>query len=156
MNTSNPFQLPSCLQRADLEQRRQKRFQKIVVTVIAGSAALLVVLLIEGCMSEHANAAATMPAIAEKPQTVVAVTEQKPATLPLTPVASASTAAPVASKQNLVSTTVASSAVYVVRPGDTLTRIAKLYRITIKALKEANSLNSDTLAVGAKLKVPTA
>jgi hypothetical protein len=56
MNASNPFQIPSCFQ-AHLEQRRRKRFRKIVVTAIAVFVALLVGLLIEGCMSQHSQAA---------------------------------------------------------------------------------------------------
>jgi membrane protein involved in colicin uptake len=59
MKTSNPFQIPSCLQRANLQQRRQERFKQAVVVSIAALAALLVILLIQGCVSEHAQAEAT-------------------------------------------------------------------------------------------------
>ncbi len=61
MKTSNPFQIPTCLQRADHERRRQERFKKIVVFSIAAVATLLVVLLIQGCVSEHAKTAAARP-----------------------------------------------------------------------------------------------
>lgn len=45
---------------------------------------------------------------------------------------------------------------YTVRPGDTLERIARRYNITIKKLKEHNSLTSDKIIVGRKLKIPAA
>jgi LysM repeat protein len=46
--------------------------------------------------------------------------------------------------------------VYEVKPGDTLTRIARNYRTTVKALKSLNRLESDTIIVGATLKLPAA
>jgi hypothetical protein len=57
MSTANPFQIPSCLQRADLRQRRQEQFKRGVVAVVAALATLLVALLIQGCVSEHAKTA---------------------------------------------------------------------------------------------------
>jgi hypothetical protein len=59
MKTANPFQIPSCLQRADLQQRRRDRFKKIVVGSVAAFVALLVVLLIQGCVSEHSKTPTT-------------------------------------------------------------------------------------------------
>jgi uncharacterized membrane protein SpoIIM required for sporulation len=67
VNTSNPFQIPACLQRADLEQRRRKRFQKIVMASVAGFVVLLVLLLIEGCVSEHARTSTTAKATVVSP-----------------------------------------------------------------------------------------
>jgi LysM repeat protein len=46
--------------------------------------------------------------------------------------------------------------IYVVKSGDTLTRIAKTHRTTIQALKSSNDLASDKIIVGQKLKIPTA
>src|SRR5204863_4503949 len=44
---------------------------------------------------------------------------------------------------------------YVVRPGDTLTRIAGRYRSTVRALANVNRLDpSDYLLVGTRLRVP--
>src|ERR1700690_1973463 len=54
MNTSNPFQIPVCLQRADSQQRRRERFKRGFIPALAALVALLVGLLIEGCMSEQA------------------------------------------------------------------------------------------------------
>jgi hypothetical protein len=58
--TSNPFQIPPCFQRADLQQRRRERIKKVVVILVAATAALLVLLLIEGCVTEHAKASAAV------------------------------------------------------------------------------------------------
>jgi len=46
--------------------------------------------------------------------------------------------------------------VYVVKPGDTLSHIAKLHGTTVKTLKAVNGLDGDMIAVGTKLKLPTA
>jgi len=47
-----------------------------------------------------------------------------------------------------------STGVYVVKSGDTLTRIAKFQGTTVKAAKTANHLKSDRIFVGEKLKLP--
>jgi LysM repeat protein len=44
--------------------------------------------------------------------------------------------------------------VYVVKPGDNLTRIAKAHGTTAKAIREASGLKTDRILVGQKLKVP--
>jgi len=46
------------------------------------------------------------------------------------------------------------SDVYVVKSGDTLGKIAKDHATTIKALRDANSLKTDRITVGQKLKLP--
>ena len=46
--------------------------------------------------------------------------------------------------------------VYVVKSGDTLSRIAKAHRTTVEAIEAANGLNDDLILVGAKLKIPEA
>jgi LysM repeat protein len=43
---------------------------------------------------------------------------------------------------------------YVVKSGDTLIRIATDYKTTVKALRSANSLTTDKIKVGQKLKIP--
>lgn len=42
---------------------------------------------------------------------------------------------------------------YTIRKGDTLTRISRIYGISISSLKRINNLKSDTLYIGQKLKV---
>lgn len=44
--------------------------------------------------------------------------------------------------------------IYVVKSGDTLTKIAAQYGITVKALRSANDLTTDRIRVGQKLKLP--
>ncbi|HEY5912819.1 MAG TPA: LysM peptidoglycan-binding domain-containing protein [Verrucomicrobiae bacterium] len=44
--------------------------------------------------------------------------------------------------------------VYSVQSGDTLTKIAEKFKVTIKALRSANSLTTDRIKVGQKLKIP--
>lgn len=46
-------------------------------------------------------------------------------------------------------------AVYVVKRGDTLSEIAKRYRISINSLKEVNNMTSDIVRVGQKLRIPS-
>ena len=43
---------------------------------------------------------------------------------------------------------------YTVKSGDTLTRIAKSHGASVKAIKSANSLTTDRIKVGQKLKIP--
>ena len=45
---------------------------------------------------------------------------------------------------------------YVVKNGDALDRIARRFKTTSKAIREANGLKSDTIRVGQKLKIPGA
>lgn len=157
MNTANPFQIPSCLQ-ADFQRRRQARFKKIVVASVIAGASGLVALLIAGCMSEQSKSASvTPPAMAAVQPAKMPVASLKPAqTFPLTPPA-ASVTAPVmtaASKPVIAQPISAPEAFYVVKSGDTLTRIAKLHRTTIKQLQAVNQLSSDKIVIGMKLKLP--
>jgi LysM repeat protein len=156
MNTANPFQIPECLQKADLQQRRRERFKKGVIAIVFAIMALLVVLLIQGCMSERAQittptgvgSAPSAPepvrnlAIGQKPKPQPNLNVTTQASLPVP-----QKTAPVASL---------SETFYVVKSGDNLTRIAKLHGITIKAIKAANDLAGDRIVVGAKLKIPQA
>jgi lipoprotein-anchoring transpeptidase ErfK/SrfK len=48
------------------------------------------------------------------------------------------------------------SVLYEVKPGDTLTKIAKEYKTTADLIKKSNNLSSDALASGKKIKVWTA
>src|SRR5882724_2130511 len=54
--STNPFQVPACFQ-IELERRRRERFKRAVLAFVVGTAMLLVGLLIEGCVSEHAKTA---------------------------------------------------------------------------------------------------
>ena len=43
---------------------------------------------------------------------------------------------------------------YVVKSGDSLSKIAKIHGTTVKALRAANNLKTDQIKVGQKLKIP--
>ena len=169
MNSTNPFQIPSCLQRADVQLRRRERFRKGVVLAVAAVVALLVVLLIEGCMSEHSKTSiTTVTPLGASQEAAVAtapvVVMPKPATAPApAPVHAAITApavapapAPVVAAKTAAPALTLSGQVYVVKAGDTLGRIARQHHTTVKALKTVNSLETDNIAIGASLKLPAA
>jgi LysM repeat protein len=162
MNTTNPFQVPTCLQRAHVQQRRQNRLKKIVIGSVAAATTLLIFLLVEGCMSEHAksagvakqqvtSAAETLPLqTTSAPIPVPAVTAQPK---PLTPPA----AVAVSPLRGTTPRVLAGPATYyVVKSGDTLARIAKQYHVPVKTIMATNNLSDDHITVGAKLKLPTA
>jgi LysM repeat protein len=166
MSAQNPFQIPDCF-KLDIEQRRRERFKKTVVTAVIVSAAVVVGLLIEGCVSEksqtHTGANATENTVqtpaptetvtpASTPQAPEAGQTLSQSTLPVQsrPVAPINTATPVESSSST------SEAVYFVKSGDTLSRIAKTHGTTVKALKAANNLATDRIVVGEQLKIPTA
>jgi len=160
MNASNPFQIPVCLQRADSQQRRRERFKRGFITVLAAIVVLLVGALIEGCMSEQtANTnQATSLKVTDLPTASV---NQPSAVSPAADSNSQSdlTTTPkpaVAAANESTAPTSHSATLYVIKPGDTLTRIAKAHGTTVKALKAANSLGNDRIVVGARLKIPEA
>ena len=149
MNTSNPFQIPSCLQRVDFQQRRRERFKNGFIAAVAAMVVLLVGLLIEGCKTEQATSAAAPPSVGvtqpQITQPLVADQRLNPAPQPnVNPIV------------RPVTTVSQPPTLYVVKSGDTLSRIAKTHGTTVKALKSANSLEGDRIVVGAKLKIPTA
>jgi LysM repeat protein len=161
VNPSNPFQIPSCLQRADSQQRRRERFKKGFIAAVVAVVILLVGLLIEGCMSEQTTTttpakkvtqATDLPASWTNPA-LMAAQKPKPGLQPN--LNATSRTAPPVSKENAV-TAIHSETLYVIKSGDSLTRIAKVHGTTVKALKAANGLESDRIVVGAKLKIPTA
>ena len=77
-----------------------------------------------------------------------------------TTTAAAAAAAIPSSADALGATTVATAAdagnVYVVKAGDSLWKIAQNHHVNVSAIKQANSLSSDSLKVGQKLKMPAA
>jgi LysM repeat protein len=145
MNASNPFQVPSCLRRANLEDRRRERLRKSVVIGVVAAASVLITLLIGGCVAEHAKS----PTVAE------------PAATPSVPVKSARTvalqvAAPSAAAKAAPAPAKGVAGEYIVKSGDTLARIAGTHHTSSRAIKDLNNLDRDRLTVGAKLKLPAA
>jgi LysM repeat protein len=137
MNATNPFQITSWAE-INREQRRRDRFKKTVIVAVAVAVLLLAGLLIEGCKIERATTATPVT--------------------PPSPVAAVPAAPPAASvsKGNMMTDAGQTTTVYVVKSGDTLSRIAKAHGTTVKAIEAANSLNGDQIVVGAKLKIPEA
>jgi len=162
VNATNPFQLPAWSD-INREQRRRARFKKTVISIIAAIVLLLIGLLIEGCRSEREAMATPAPApdqvqaVPTTPQIPIAsAPEQKPAVNLQSEPAAPSPAAPPVVKANIVPNASQSGTVYVVKSGDTLTRIAKTHGTTIQAIEAANGLTDDRILVGAKLKIPEA
>jgi LysM repeat protein len=163
MNAQNPFQIPTCF-KLDIEQRRRERFKKTVVTAVIVSVAVVIGLLIEGCVSEKSQSSEQQTQAAETIQTPAQIADPSPAQtaqqsisksdLPVQPcpvvTVPKQTVAPVNPPH------ITGAAVYLVKSGDTLSRIAKAHRTSIKAIKEANNLTTDRLSVGQKLEIPSA
>jgi hypothetical protein len=161
MSAQNPFQIPSCF-KLDIEYQRRERFKKTVVTAVIVSVALVIGLLIEGCVNEKSQAAgpANGPAPTSKvlpdQQTEPPISKASKATLPTPPLQPCpvamvpKTATPVAPPHTT------GGAVYLVKSGDTLSHIAKTCGTSVKALKSANDLANDRIVVGEKLKIPAA
>jgi nucleoid-associated protein YgaU len=159
MNTSNPFQIPVCLQRADSQQRRRERFKRGFIAVVAALVVLLVGLLIEGCMSEQTTSTAPSPKVTDLSaprlnQPLVVAQKPDPSSQPNLN-ATRPPAASISNDENAAASS-HSRTFYVVKSGDTLTRIAKTHGTTVKALKAANSLDNDHIVAGARLKIPEA
>ncbi len=51
-------------------------------------------------------------------------------------------------------TAVGQETIYVVKSGDTLTKIARQFGVTVNAIRRANNLTTDRIKVGDKLKIP--
>lgn len=176
MSATNPFQIPSCFQESQ-QQRRRDRFKKGVITAVALLIALLVGLLIQGCVSQHAEETTVTPLDAHSgaPQTGAApdaaptpspvILMAKPSVSVAAPVAAPVAPAPVAYTQPVSVPATASTSpeaavaqpvatAYTVKRGDTLARIARAHRTTVKAIQTANGLASDRIVIGEKLKLP--
>jgi LysM domain len=148
MNATNPFQIPTWAQ-INREQRHRERFKRTVIIIIAAAVLLLVGLLIEGCKTERDTMSTAVT-----PSTAVSSTAVTPqvqtSAIPATPQSH-----PV-SQSSLMTDAGHSPTIYVVKSGDTLSRIAKTHGTTVKAIEAANGLNGDQILVGAKLKIPEA
>ena len=164
MNVDNPFQIPTCF-KLDIEQRRRERFKKTVVTAVIVSIAVVIGLLIEGCVSERSE---TKVSQNSTPSQAQAVQSPEPQTLPeqqvqqiapqttpsMQPCPVAMVPKKTVSPVNPLPTT--GGTVYSVKAGDSLSRIAKAHGTSVKALKAANNLASDRLDIGQQLKIPSA
>ena len=148
MNAANPFQIPPCLHRADLQQRRRERFRNGFLAALAAHVVVFAVLLIQGCKSGQSafNARPEAPA----------VTQATPSPAATKPAPALTASAPVVAKEIVPAPVGRAETVYQVKSGDTLVRVAKIHNSTVKAIKSANRLSEDRLVVGTKLKIPAA
>jgi LysM repeat protein len=164
MSSQNPFQIPTCF-KLDIEQRRRERFKKTVVTSVIVGVAVVIGLLIEGCVSEKSQANEQSQATAQNtiqtPAQSVPEASSQPPEVPISQISLPVQPCPVATvpKQTAAPAEpphINGAAVYLVKSGDTLSRIAKSHHTTVKAIKEANKLDTDRISVGQKLDIPTA
>jgi lipoprotein-anchoring transpeptidase ErfK/SrfK len=121
----------------------------------AASASLPVAVSAVETVSATATASAS-PAKAAAPSA-------QPQAVPSTPVAASTASAPTSTLPGQTalgdyfkSLTDANSAVYVVKPGDNLTRIAKQYGVTPGLVGAANAVKGDRIFPGQKLRIPRA
>lgn len=70
------------------------------------------------------------------------------------PAGAAATAAPAAGGNEPAAPTATETVTYVVKGGDTLTKIARVHGTTVKAIRTASGLKSNDIKVGQKLKIP--
>jgi LysM repeat protein len=75
--------------------------------------------------------------------------------IPAAPATTASTASPNAIPPGAIEMGSTGQQTYTVKSGDTLTKIASEFGTTVKALRSENSLTTDKIKVGDKLKIPT-
>ena len=171
MKKLNPFSGPGSLQ-ADQQQRRREQFKTMVWAIVMANVVLFMGLLIQGCQQEppasetsggtpvEAASSDTNGAAAASPKSdthahVATAPEAAPMnTLPeATPkVAPTAPTSATASQLTTPASTVPSR--YVLKSGDTLSRIARAHKTTVQALKAANGLTSDRVVAGQTLKMP--
>jgi nucleoid-associated protein YgaU len=142
----------------DFQQRRRQRFRNGFIAAVAVMVILLVGLLIEGCMSEQTSTAFPVPKadilLAPRQNQALVMMKKPNSGLQMDQNATYQPATPALNKSAAAAGH--SETLYVVKSGDTLSRIAKAYGTTVKALKLANGLKNDRIIVGAKLKIPPA
>ena len=170
---SNPF-VSSGFRLVELQRRRREGFRIGVFAVLATSFVFLLGLLIQGCNSRQTtldssnnSAAGAVPAATNALRIVQQAPTgnlQTPPRVSATPASSASQSAaanspvqaPPVAQESKVASPPSTENVYVVKSGDSLSKIARAHNTTAKALKAENALKSDRLLVGTKLKLPQA
>lgn len=90
---------------------------------------------------------------------IIKVPEHSEATVTKTATSVASTTGSEKSQGSATATKTAAvsnsdAKIYVVKPGDNLTKISKAYGVSVRDLKAANNLTSERINVGQKLKIP--
>jgi LysM repeat protein len=167
----NPFSGPGSLQ-ADQQQRRREQFKTMVWAIVMANVVLFMGLLIQGCQQEppasetsggtpveaassDTNGAAAASAKSDTHAPVATAPEGAPTNiLPEATPKVAPTTPPRAAGSQLTAPASTAQSRYVVKSGDTLSRIARAHKTTVQALKAANGLTSDRVVAGQTLKMP--
>ena len=143
-----------------LEKKQRGRIKLAISAVIIIASAFFLGMLIQGCNSAQ-MAGSESSSIAATPSNVPTL---KPATnvpalaatnAPAPPPVAAPVSEPQFSGEPVEKSTLMDT-LYVVRRGDTLTRLARTYGTTVRLLKAENGLKSDRIVVGQQLKIPPA
>lgn len=120
------------------------------VAVIGG------LLLFESCKPTHkTQSSAVMPPPGAPPAAVVPTEVTPPPPTPVTPIATAPAIETRPSLAPVPAPGAKATSSYSVVKGDTLSGIAHKNGTTVTALKQANSLSSDTIRIGQKLTIPS-
>jgi LysM repeat protein len=141
-----------------------------VLVVLAVHVIFLASLLIQGCQRENVgaafgenyNLAALLPSSSVHSATPSTTPPATPATGSIPARLAQHTPAPTSAASESVSPMAmagdapapSSAVIHTVKPGDSLSKIAKVYGTTVKAIQTDNSLKSDRLAPGQKLRIP--
>jgi LysM repeat protein len=160
MKTSNPF-VPT-ITLIDLPQRnRREQFKIGLYTVLIAQLLLVLGMLMFNGTRTAAFGSGAYEALPLKAETTTPAVTQSESRVGDTTAASspaptsASLIQPVSQITSLASSAGQSAEIsYVVKSGDTLSRIARVHGTTVKAIKSANSLDTERLVVGRKLKIP--
>ena len=148
MNSLNPF-VPSISLIKVPSRDQRKWFRKVVFSILAAQLVLILGLLLNPGWNEAASTEDAVPSVS-----VASADASDHAAV-----------VPPAAVQPIPATTVPSEVImpvppaqtgipYIVKSGDTLFGIARACGCTVKALKSINSLATERLMVGQKLKLP--
>ncbi len=168
MSVPNPFVPAGSL----LTQRRQWRQSKVrtgVFAVLGAHAVLFTGLLIQGCKTEQTQQPLSGPltpalysdlplpskpgGLNPPPQTS-APPAQASTVVPEAATNAPAVAAPAPSATTPPAGAAKAETTYVIKPGDTLSGIAKKNHTTVAAIKKLNHLKSDKIIAGHTLKLP--
>ena len=148
MNSLNPF-VPSITLIKVPRRDQRERFRKVVFGVLAAQLVLILSLLLN-----HGRSEAASPEIASTSVSLASanVSDRAAAAPPAVLQSNPATAVP--SEVVMPAPLAQTQGLYVIKSGDTLSSIARACGSTVKALKSVNSLASDRLMVGQKLRLP--
>jgi LysM repeat protein len=169
VKTCNPF-VPTVALMAVPARSHRERFKTLVFVVLAAQLVLLLVLLTKASMSRDASTPEDVIVNSPTdPARVTSIADQESASsaalgtmdlsasaTPTRPSIPEPTAMPTRAvqKEDAALTSGQSETIYVVKSGDTLTHIARKFASTVRAIKAANSMASERLTVGTRLKIP--